>query len=89
MRNKDIQFFTINQNPACLKALKFWLKNHRYNSWSELGEDKNGNEIIPIRWDSKPDSDWGKPQPATGIVVIKNPEFRDKVLEIIGGQRQK
>jgi hypothetical protein len=68
----DIEFFTINKNPKSLVALKYWLKKHNYNTWTTGNADKNGNPIIPIRWDWKPDSDWGKVDPATGIIVIKD-----------------
>jgi len=50
-----------------------------------VGSIKNGNHIIPIRWDKSPDSDWGKPQPATGIIVIKEnfPDFIDEIESIL------
>ncbi len=79
----DIEFFTVNKNPKSLIALKHWLKKHYYNSWTTGGDDKYGNPIIPIRWDWKPDSDWGKPEKATGIIVIKEGASISEVEKIL------
>lgn len=90
----DMEFFTIKKQneKACLVALEHWLKKHYYNSWTTGGEDKYCNPLIPIRWDDEPDSDWGRPNPVTGIIVLKGynncdesviDDVIDKVIEVL------
>jgi len=81
-----MEFFVVTKDRKSLHALKYWLRKHRYNSWSLSGKDKNGNEMIPIRWDRAPDSDWGKPEKATGIVIIKDKSLYDEAEAIIKEQ---
>lgn len=79
-----MKFFVINKNPKSLIALRFWLKKeHKYNSYTMCQEDRNGNPIIPIRWDRRPDSDWGKPDPVSGIIVVKDRDKLDEVYDIV------
>ena len=77
----DIEFFTIKKETEkqALVALKHYLKKHHYNSWTLGNTDKYDNLIIPIRWDWKPDSDWGKPDAPTGIIVLKGYESLDEI----------
>jgi len=79
-----MKFFTIRDEKSLI-ILKSWLKEHRYNSYALSGKDKNGNGMITIRWDRNPDSDWGKPEKATGIILIPPSleELSDKVEEVV------
>lgn len=65
-----------------IKALPWWLKKEKYNSWTWGGTDKNGNPMITLYWDWKPDSDWGKSD-FKGIIIITNRDFRERALEIV------
>ncbi len=80
----DVEFFTIKKEAEKydLVALRHYLKKHNYNSWTLGSTDKYSNFLIPIRWDRKPDSDWGRPEAATGIIVLKGYESLDEISAI-------
>ena len=50
-------FFAYNGDK---EKLKKFLDSQHFNTYSQLGVDKNDNRLIKLYWDSKPNSDWGK-----------------------------
>lgn len=86
MKNK-VDFFVVKDENSLI-ALKHWLKGHKYNIYNSSSRDKNNNRIIPIRWDWKPDSDWGKLEPVSGIIVIKDESLSNKVEQLVKNGRK-
>lgn len=43
-----------------LDAMAKWLRKQPVNTFSYARQDKNGDWIMMLGWDDKPDSDWGR-----------------------------
>lgn len=47
------------RNEGDLKRIPGWMKGRRCNTYNRK-PDKNGNQIMLLGYDDRPDSDWGR-----------------------------
>lgn len=65
-----------------LPKLTAWLRGHDFNCGGYIRDDKRGNPMVSIGWDSRPDSDWHLPD-KRGLIVVCDRSLLDEVKEMV------
>jgi len=73
--------FILKDNRG-MRALGFWLKERKYNAYSEGHTDKNGNLMIGLSWEYRPDEDWSKWE-KRGLLVVVDPDYLSQAADMV------
>lgn len=75
--NDPTDFFVFN-NESKFQALEDFLAARIYNTIADNITDKNGRPMIGLSFKNK-----NKRSENRGLILIKNPDWRDDVLEMV------
>ena len=82
-QDERIRPFILNDSHASHHALKFWLRDRKYNIWMCGSRDKKGDLMIGLSYDHNPDDDHLNDFEKCGVVICKSEECYNKALEIV------
>lgn len=76
---RKLDWFRV-RDEAGLEALPHWIKGRkpRVNTYRLPMPDRNGNPVLMLGYDRKPDSDWGKFEGHTAAIWFASEELAEK-----------